>query len=74
MSRPGIFESVDRSDVGMIQRRQNFGFALEPRHALGIARESLGQNFQRHIAAEFRVVSAIDLTHASRTEGRDDLI
>ena len=34
----------------MIERSEDFRFALESRHALGVARERLGQDFQRDIA------------------------
>jgi hypothetical protein len=39
----GLFEPVDGGDVGMIQRGEDFGFALEPREALGIASDRFGQ-------------------------------
>jgi len=59
---------------GMIQRREKFGLALEASHAVGISHERFGKNFQCHVAAEFRVPSTIDLTHASSPNGRQDFI
>ena len=50
----------------MIQRGQNLGFALEPRHALGVGGEGFGQDFQRHVAAQLRVARAIHLAHPAR--------
>ena len=38
----------------MIQRRQHFRFALEPRHALRVSGKRLGKDFQRHLAPERR--------------------
>ena len=35
------FQAVDRRDVRMIQRREDFGFALEPGQALGIGGDRL---------------------------------
>ncbi len=45
----GFFEAVDRSDVGMVQRGEHFGFALEPRQAIHIGGDGLGQHFECHL-------------------------
>ena len=74
MSAAGIFEAVDRSDVGMVQRGEDFGFALEPRHALGVARECFGQDFQCHIAPELRIPRAVHLAHPARTNSSENFI
>jgi len=39
-----IFEAIDRSDVGMIERGEDFGFALEASHSISVACESFWQN------------------------------
>ena len=39
----GVFQSIERGDVRMIQRGQDLGFALESRHALGVGGEFRGQ-------------------------------
>ena len=70
----GVFESVDRADVGMIQRGQYARFALEPRAPLSIARERGRQNLDGDLAAEFGVARAIHLTHAPGTKLRQDPI
>ena len=59
----GFLEPVDRGDVRMIQRRERLRFALEPRQALGISGERVGQDLDRDLAAERRVRRAIDLPH-----------
>ena len=41
----GFFQIVDRCDVGVVERRENFGLPLESRHAFGIAAEFIGQDF-----------------------------
>ena len=68
------FEAVDRRDVGMIQRREDLGFALEAGDAIGITREGLGKNLDRHAAAKLRIASAIHLAHPAGAEGGLDLI
>jgi hypothetical protein len=37
-----LFHSVDGRNIGMIERRQYLGFALEARHAVGVLCEGLG--------------------------------
>src|SRR5580704_7868261 len=53
------------SYVGMIERRQNLGFALEAAHPVRIAEECHGQNFDRHVTFEHRVARAVNLAHAA---------
>ena len=38
----GLLEAVDRSDVGMVEGREDFGFALERRLAIRVARSDAG--------------------------------
>src|SRR5439155_7980072 len=56
-------ESVNGSDVGVIQRRQRLRFALEPRHAFGVLGERLRQHLQRHVTGELGVAGARYLAH-----------
>jgi hypothetical protein len=37
-------------------------------------RERLGQHLDRYVAVQGRIVGAIDLTHAARAYGGEDLI
>ena len=64
----GFFEAVDVRDVRMIQRREGLGFAGEPRQAIRIIRERVGQDLQRDVAIELRVARPIHLAHAARAE------
>src|SRR5262245_28085846 len=57
-----------RDDVRMRQRRDDFGFALEPRAAIRIVRESGWQYLDRDVAIESRVARAIDLAHPAFAE------
>ncbi|MBE3073715.1 MAG: hypothetical protein IMZ75_02035 [Actinobacteria bacterium] len=49
-------------------------FALEPREGNRVRRQRLGQDLDRDVATEFRVPRPIDLAHAARADGGDDLI
>src|ERR1041385_5302596 len=61
-----LFESKNGSDVWMIQRCQHLGFALEPGESIGVLCKGFRQDFNRHVAIEFLVARAINLTHAAR--------
>ena len=69
-----IFEAVDLRDVGMVQRGERLRLALEPGEPLGILRERVGQDLDRHVATERRVARAIDLAHAAGAEGGEDFV
>ena len=52
----------------MIERRENFRFALEAGEALGIGGHGLGQHLDRHVATQLRVFGPIHLPHAAFTQ------
>jgi hypothetical protein len=56
-----FFDSVDRGNVGMVERGEHLRLALEPCEPLGVLCKDLGQDFQRDVAAELGVSRAIDL-------------
>ena len=56
----GLVDFMNRSDVGMIKRRQNLGFALESRDAVRITRELLRKDFDRDFALQLAVARTID--------------
>ena len=58
----------------MIERREDLCFPLEARHALGIERKGIGQDLDRDVTTESRVVGAIHLAHAAGANGGEDLI
>ena len=70
----GLFEAVDRGDVGMIQRCQHFRFALKTGEPFGIVRERFRQNFDGYVAPELGVVRLIHFAHAARANLRDDFV
>ena len=49
------------------------GFTFEACQAIGVAREGLGQDLDRDVAAERGVAGAIHLAHAPRPETAGDL-
>ena len=51
-----FLEAVDRADVGMIQRREHPRLALEACEPIRVARERTGQDLDRDVAPELRVV------------------
>ena len=69
-----LFETVNRSNVGMVQRGEQLRFTLKPGDSIAIVHESVGQNLERHFTAEFRVARAIDLTHPSGADEGDDFV
>src|SRR5258708_5730600 len=58
----------------MIQRRKHLGFVLKSSHAIGIAHQRRGQDFERNVALEGRIASAVDLAHSALTEQGEDLV
>ena len=63
-----LLQPVDRSDVRMIQRGKRTSFLLEARESIGVLREEVWQHLDRNGTLQFRVVRAIDLTHAAGAE------
>ncbi len=61
----GFFRPVDVPDVGVVQGGEELGFALEAGEAIGIGRERVWQDLERHVAVELRVAGAVDLAHTA---------
>ena len=57
--------------LGMVQRDEDFGFPLEAGQPIGVRRERLGQDLERHVPVELRVAGAIDLAHAALAHQAD---
>ena len=49
-----LLEAVDRGDVGVLQLGQDLRLALEPREAVGVGGERLGEDLDRDLALELR--------------------
>ena len=50
------------------------GLLFEAAETLGVTGDVLGQDLDRHLAAEAGVASAVDLTHAPGPEQAEDLV
>ena len=66
-------EVVDGEDVWVRDPGQGLGLALESLERLGIVRHRFRQHLHRHPAVEMAVAGDVDLSHAARTEGFEDL-
>jgi len=66
-SAVGGFESIDQSDVGMVEGSEDLGFASEPRHALSIAAKGVGKNLDGYISPKFWIAGTVDFAHATHT-------
>ena len=69
-----FFERVYRDDVGMIERSEHPGFALETREPPGVVYECRRNNFDGHAAAELGVAGPIDIAHAACAEARENFV
>ena len=65
---------VDRQDVGVRQRRDEPGFALESGQGLRVGEHGLREHLDGDVALEPRVPRAVDFPHPSGAERRDDLV
>ena len=50
------------------------GLLLEAAQAIGVGGEGGRQDLDRDVAAEARVLGAVDLPHAARADGGEDLV
>ena len=66
----GVFEAVNDRDVRMVQRGEDFRFALESGHPFRVSRERLGQDLDGDVAIEPRVARPIHFAHAAGAERR----
>ena len=69
-----FLHAVDDGNVGVMQRRQNLGLALESSEAVGIAGEPGRQYFDRDITLKLRVARPVHLAHSARANGRQYLV
>jgi hypothetical protein len=69
-----LLETVDRSDVRMVQRREHFGFRLKAGEAIDICGHRRREYLDRDLALQVRVGGAIRLAHAAHAEFGHDLI
>jgi hypothetical protein len=70
----GLLQPVDRGDVRVVERGEELGLAPEPGETLRIARHLGGKHLEGDVAAELRVLRAVDLAHPPRAERGHDLV
>ena len=70
----GFIHLVDRANIGMIQRGGRASFAPKSLERLRVLFQILRQEFQRHSAAEFRVLSLVDHTHPAAAQLAEDSV
>src|SRR5687768_14065522 len=61
-------------DVGMSQRRQELGLAVQAREAIGIGGEQIRKDLDGNVALQVVVAIAIRLSHPSFAERRENLV
>ena len=69
-----FFQAVNRGDVRMVERREDFCFPLKPREAVRIAGHRGGQHFDRHRPLQIVVGGAVHLAHAAGANLRGDFV
>ena len=65
---------MQRGDVAMIQGSQCPRLAPESDETVGVVAVGRMHHFDRHVAVQGRVVSAVDLAHSAHAEACDDLV
>ena len=66
--RAGGAHPVDGHDVGVVERGGDLGLALEAPHGVRGVDELQGQDLERHVAAQLRLVGVIDEGHAAAAQ------
>ena len=64
----------NREDVGMREGGHGLGLPLEPREAVRVAREEVGEDFDRNITIQLRVARPIDLAHPPGADLVEDVV
>jgi hypothetical protein len=64
----------DRQDIGVRERSDGLRLPLEASTPIWVGRDRVGQDFNRHIAAEPRVARPVDLAHTPGAESGDYLV
>ncbi len=62
------------SDVWMVQRREHLRLATESGQTIAIVGDRRQQHLDRDVAIQLRVARAVDLAHAARAKGGEDLV
>ena len=69
-----VVNFVDGANVGMVQRRCSFGFALKAAERLRVFGYVVGQKLERDEAAELEILRLIDHTHPAPAQLLKDAV
>ena len=69
-----LLELIERQDVRMRDGRDRLRLALETDARLLVRGETVGEDFERDVAADALVVGAVDLAHAACPDRLDDVV
>src|SRR4051812_28804778 len=69
-----MFDAKERCDVGMAQRGERTGLAVEPGQPGGVEAIIIREHLQRDIARQANVTRAVDLPHTARRKRANDLV
>ncbi len=67
-------EIEDGDDVGMVELRGVAGLTLESLDEIRVGAKGLGDDLERDVAVENRVVAFVDLTHGALADLSDDVV
>ncbi len=70
----GFLDPVDARDVGVVERGQEPGLALEAGQAVGIARDLLGQDLDGHVPVQRGVAGQVHHPHPAAAHLAPDLV
>ena len=69
-----FFQTVDLSDVRVVERGQNMGLTLEAGQSFGVAGQVIGQDLNGDLAIQFRVAGPVHHAHPAAAEFFQDLV
>jgi hypothetical protein len=67
-----LLETIDRTDVRMVQRRQQPGFPLAASESLRVSMERPGQHLDRNVTPALAVARPVHLAHATDGQHAED--
>jgi hypothetical protein len=70
----GVLDRVDGDDIGVVQRGNRLGLALEAPEAVGVGRHLQRQDLEGDTAVQPGVFGGVDLTHSAFAERGDDVV
>jgi hypothetical protein len=69
-----FIDAVNRTDVWMVERRKDLGFATKTREPFSVCGECCWEDLQRDVASELRVFRAIHFAHPAAANQRQDFV